>query len=176
MSVISIFGSGKVEPASSEYKLSELVGSRLAENGFDLATGGYFGIMEAALKGASNFNNRRIAVTTKYFQDRKPNIYGNETIETNSYTDRLIKLTEIADAFVIFPGGSGTLFEFAYILAMKERNVFKEKPLICIGDEWENILKIIGFDNEKDLIESYKIICVDNDNDVVKIIVDFIKR
>jgi len=173
MSVISIFGSGKVEPASLDYKQAEIIGNRLAEQGFDLASGGYLGIMEAALKGASNYNNRRIAVTAKFFRDKKPNSYANEIIETDSYTDRLIKLTEIADGFIIFPGGSGTLLEFAYLLAMKERNIFKEKPLICIGNGWKNIIKIIGYENKKDLTGSYKIAFVDNANEVVNKIVDY---
>ncbi|MFH1049929.1 MAG: LOG family protein [bacterium] len=173
MSVISIFGSGKVTFDSPVYQTAELVGNLLAKKGFDVATGAYQGIMEAVLKGAIESQVSRIGVTTKLFLDKKPNKYVNKFIETDTYLDRLQKLTDIADGFIILPGGSGTLLEFSYILTMKERNVFLEKPLICIGEQWKKILQAMGYDTQSS-IKSLQIECVDNPEEAVNKIFNYL--
>jgi uncharacterized protein (TIGR00730 family) len=149
MPVISIFGSGKATPKSSVYKIAKKAGYILAKNGFDLVTGGYYGVMEAVFIGAKKLDVRRIAVTTKFFADKKSNDFATEIIETETYSERLLKLMEIADAYLVLPGGLGTLLEFSYLYAFKERGIIN-KPLICYGKQWKKILNNIGL-KKKDL-------------------------
>lgn len=161
MSIITIFGSGKVTPDSKIYKNSEKAGKIIAKHGYDIATGGYYGIMEAAFKGASKFDVNRIAITIKVL-NKEPNEFATTIFETDNYLDRLLKLMEIGDLYLLFPGASGTLLEFSYILAMKERK-FIDKTLICYGKQWRKILKLIGY-KKKEIkkLKQKNIFLVDN--------------
>jgi len=170
MAVIGIFGSGKVLADSRIYKEAESLGKLLAEKNFDLVTGAYYGVMEAALKGASGSEVLRIGVATNYFSDKKPNKYINSLIITGTYDERLRKLIEISDAYIIFQGGTGTLLEFSYILAMKERNIIKNKLLICFGDVWKSIAELMGYEIENGTIKSLQVEFVDSAEDVMRLI------
>lgn len=139
MPTIAIFGSSTAEPDSKSYKHAELAGEFLSKSGFDIATGGYGGIMEAALKGASLGNGGRIGVTLGFYSKRIKNRYVIEEIITFDYMDRLKKLLEISHGYVIMPGGSGTMLEFAAALALSERSRLGRKPIICIGKIWSDI-------------------------------------
>ncbi len=175
MSVISIFGSGNAAPDSTVYKTAELTGKLLAENGFDIATGAYLGVMEGALKGASECNIKRIGITTNIFKNKKPNSYVNSLIKTDNYFDRLKILIDIADAYIVFPGGSGTLLEFSFLLALKERNIINNKPMICIGEQWKKVLRDIGFNICSDSLKSLKIDFPDDANNAVIKVINYIK-
>jgi len=175
MPVISIFGSGKISVDSQLYKSAEFSGKILAENGFELATGGYYGIMEAALKGASAYNFKRIAVVSRFFGEKLPNNYVTEIIETKTYDERLKKLIDIANGYLIFPGGSGTLLEFSYLFAMKERKIIENKIAVCIGQQWIKILELAGYDSSSAFLKSLNFYFEDNVNNAVKKIVNYFK-
>ncbi len=141
--IVTIFGSSGVSETDEHYKLAEYLGRALAENGFGIATGAYSGIMEAALKGASIRPGRRIGVTTREYPDKMPNKFVSEEIKENTYFDRLYKLIELGGAYLVFPGGTGTLLELVSLWAAFERNFLKEKLIICIGNKWEQLIRQI---------------------------------
>lgn len=147
---IVLFGDGACPVGSKLYELAKSVGYLLASRGINIITGGYAGIMDAGLKGASSFDVQRIAVVTKSYGN-KVSAFATKTIETENYIKRLDKLIKLGDAFVVFEGGTGTLLELTAIWALAERNLLK-KPAYCIGSYWK---RIIGrFENESNRFKS----------------------
>jgi uncharacterized protein (TIGR00730 family) len=148
MPIVAFFGSSKSAPDSQEYIAAEQIASLLAQSGFDIMTGSYGGIMQAALKGAMAHDVKRIGVATSELSDRKSNEFVSYLITKPSYIERLIELTLKADAFVVFPGGTGTLAELSIIWALKERKIFSNKPVVCYGDQWNEVHQIMSFYSE----------------------------
>lgn len=142
---VSIFGSALAKEGSFEYESALYIGRTLAENGIDIVTGGYTGVMEAALKGAYHLNVRKIGVTTRFYPDKNRNPYVVEEIQTETYIERLLKLLELGDAYIVLPGGTGTLAEFAIIWAFKSRGIIGDKPFACLGEQWNEIAQTMAF-------------------------------
>lgn len=142
MKIAVIFGSGKCTKKSNLYKSAEKLGSFLAEQGIDIATGGYQGVMEAASKGASKHKVNRIGVVFRSYKS-VPNPFITQIIETSSYLERLQKFVELGDTFFIFEGGSGTLLEFCSLIALKERNIVEGK-IFCIGKKWKKLFYFLN--------------------------------
>ena len=155
MATIAIFGSSNTQEGAYDYETAYYLGKELSGKGYDIVTGGYGGIMEAALKGATEGGEaRRIGITTDFYEDKEKNPYIGEEIRTATYEGRLSKLVEIGDAYIILPGGTGTLMEMAYIWALKTRNMLKEKPFLCIGEQWHEMIQTMSFYNESVLDSS----------------------
>lgn len=149
MAVVCIFGSGGCLPGSFEYDSALLLGEKLAQQGYDIATGAYAGVMEAALKGAKDFNVRRIGVTTDFYHNRKPNPFVTEVVNTNTYLERMEKLIELGDAYIVLPGGTGTLLELSAVWSLKNRNIINDKPLITLGEQWHELIQTMSFFSEE---------------------------
>jgi hypothetical protein len=173
MPTIAIFGSSECRAGSFEYDTAELIGSGLAGQGFDIVTGGHGGVMEAALKGASRFCVDRIGVTTHYFQVKPPNAYVEKHIIKDTYLDRLFELVDIADGYVVLPGGTGTLLELAMVWALKERSIISGKPIVCCGEQWFEVMQTMSFYSEKILNNSSLVVNAENANQAVEAIVGF---
>ncbi|MGC9078566.1 MAG: LOG family protein [Candidatus Kapaibacteriota bacterium] len=168
MKTAVIFGSGDCSPRSKLYKTAQKLGETLGSKGYNIANGGYFGVMEASAKGAAKFNVERIGVVFKNYKDY-PNKYITKIIEANSYLDRLDKLITIGDVFFLLEGGSGTLLEFVSLLALSQRNL-KSAPAVCIGRKWTKILRCLNkILNYKDTIQfGAKITIVSNIDEAFK--------
>lgn len=149
MPVVSIFGSSECEPGSFEYDIAELVGSKLGEAQLDIATGGYGGVMEAVMKGASRYGVKRYGIATNFYEGKKVNIYVSDEIKIDTYLNRMIKLISLGDAYIVFPGGTGTLLELSAIWALSDRGIIQNKPIAVLGEQWQEVTQTIGFYNEK---------------------------
>jgi predicted Rossmann-fold nucleotide-binding protein len=90
--------------------------------------------MEAALKGASRFCVDRIGVTTHYFQVKPPNAYVEKHIIKDTYLDRLFELVDIADGYVVLPGGTGTLLELAMVWALRSVRLSAASQLYAVAN------------------------------------------
>lgn len=152
MPIVAVFGGSQIEPESVDYELAVQVGQLLSEAGFGIATGGYYGIMEAALKGAFVSNSDCIGVTTNYFKNREKNKFVKTEIRTETYLNRLEKLIDIADGYIIFPGGTGTLLELAAVWTLRFRGV-TNKPIACVGEQWQEVIQTMCFYSEKTIEE-----------------------
>jgi uncharacterized protein (TIGR00725 family) len=170
MSVITVFGGSSSKPGSFEYDTAELIGNLLAHEGFGVATGAYDGVMEAALKGASQFGVERIGITTVFFENRVVNQFVKTEIKTQSYLDRLLKLLEIGDAYIVLPCGTGTLLELSAAWAFLERGIIRNKPVVCIGEQWLEVLQTLSFYSESALESTKYIKHVDNAVDAITFI------
>jgi uncharacterized protein (TIGR00730 family) len=146
--VISIFGTSRAEPDDAVYMLAMETGMLLAKAGFTIANGGYGGTMVAAAKGASQTGGKTIGVTCSAFKSRKPNEYISKTIVTASLDERLDKLIEIGDGYVVLPGGTGTLLELAKVWELKNKGFLKaNKPIILVGEFWRPLVELIAKDD-----------------------------
>jgi uncharacterized protein (TIGR00730 family) len=146
---VTVFGSAMPIPRDTDYKTAYKLGKLLALKGFDIINGGYFGIMEAVSKGATENGGSATGITLNYF-DRKPNEYLDKIISCNNLFERISKLIELGDAYVILQGGTGTLLEFAAVWEYLNKNLIDKKPVACYSSMWENIGKIMNKQLEKE--------------------------
>ncbi len=82
----------------------------------------------------------------------------------------MLHLIEISNVYIILPGGTGTLLEFAMVWALKERNLLGNKTIIVIGEEWHELMDVMSFYNETVLDNIDIINKAENINDIIKIL------
>lgn len=173
---VTVFGSGIIKLGSNDYIFAEKLGEALAGEGFSLATGGYAGAMEGVLRGAAKHDVIRVGVTTEFYENRPANEYVTEEIKMPSYFDRLNKLIEIGDAYVILPGHTGTLLEYSAVWAMKERDPENNKLIICVGEKWHDIACLLGKGNDF-VVESKALIHFTSDIDeIIRLVKESFER
>ena len=145
MSTITVFGTSKAQPGESVFQLAESIGRLLAAAGFSIANGGYGGAMLASAKGAADAGGTVIGVTCRAFKRSAANDFITEEIKTDTLEQRLRKLIELGDAFVVLPGGTGTLLELADVWEHKNKSFPKaDKPIILVGTFWEPLLRMMA--------------------------------
>jgi uncharacterized protein (TIGR00730 family) len=176
MPTIAIFGSSDCRAGSFEYDTAEVIGAALAQLGYDIVTGGYGGVMEAALKGASQFDVKRIGIITSYFEGKEANPFTQQLIVKDNYIDRLFELVHTADGYIVLPGGSGTLLELSLVWALKERSVINEKPIVCCGEQWFEVMQTMSFYSEKLLNNSKLVINAESANQAVEAVQAFFAK
>src|ERR1700733_6054580 len=120
MKTVTIFGSSLPAEGSKAYLEAQSLGRLLAEAGFAVCNGGYSGIMEASARGAREAGGHTIGVTCIVWQ-RPANPFIAEEIRTRSFPERLMTLVERGDAYVVLPGGTGTLAELALCWEMMNK-------------------------------------------------------
>jgi uncharacterized protein (TIGR00730 family) len=148
--VVSIFGTSKAKEGDYAYTIAEETGKLLAQAGFTIANGGYGGTMLAGAKGASSAGGQIIGVTCSAFKNRKPNQYVTREILTKSLDERLDKLIELGQAYIVLPGSTGTLLEFAKVWELQNKGfVEQEKPIIIIGEFWKPLVELIVNDESE---------------------------
>lgn len=172
MAKVAIFGSRVANKESIDWQNAKYLGRVLSNAGFDIITGAYGGIMEAAFSDC-NDNVKKIGVV---IEGKTPNKYVTEVYKTKDYFSRLNKLLELADAYIVLPGGTGTFLEFAAVWALKERGVIDNKPLIAIGDMWSEIFQIMAFYNERIIEHFDKVATMDNAEEAATFIINFFKE
>jgi hypothetical protein len=145
--VIAVYGSGRAQPEMPLYHNAVALGRALAANGFAVMTGGYAGVMEAALKGAQEAGGHTIGITTTQFDhvpSRRPNAYLAEHIHLPSAAERRAALVERAAGMVVMPGGVGTLAELVHALEMARLARIAgqawHKPIVALGETWRSML------------------------------------
>ncbi|MFC1676408.1 LOG family protein [Planctomycetota bacterium] len=146
---ISIFGTSRAGVGDAVYQLAYDVGSVLAHSGFVIANGGYGGTMLAAAKGAFDNGGEVVGVTCSAFSS-DANKYVSSEIKTGCLTERLDKLIELGDGYVVLPGGTGTLLELAKVWELKNKGFLKkDKPIILVGGFWKSLIELIEIDDPK---------------------------
>ena len=133
---VTIFGSARVKAEDPFYNKAEMLARRLAQKGFSVITGGGPGIMEAANKGAAEAGGKSIGMNIRLPFEQKPNPYANISIEYKYFFVRKVMFVKYAVAYVIFPGGFGTLDELFEALTLIQTKRIKSFPVILIGQEY----------------------------------------
>ena len=145
---VAVFGTSRARPGEPIYEMASEVGAVLADMGCTVVNGGYGGVMLASAKAAFEKGAQTIGVTCEAFGRAGPNRYISKEISTENLDQRLQKLIEMADAYVILPGGTGTLLELATVWELENKGfVNLRKPIILLGDFWKPLLHIIASDD-----------------------------
>jgi hypothetical protein len=138
---VTIFGSARIKPDDPYYQKAEKLAHRLAEKGFSVITGGGPGIMEAANKGAAEAGGKSVGMNIRLPFEQKPNIYANVSIDYKYFFIRKVMFVKYAVAYVIMPGGFGTMDELFEALTLIQTRRIKSFPVILMGSEyWKGLL------------------------------------
>jgi uncharacterized protein (TIGR00730 family) len=138
---VSIFGSARTTPDDPWYRKAELVAQLLAAQGFGVITGGGPGIMEAANKGAAEAGGKSVGMNIRLPFEQKPNVYANINIDYRYFFIRKVMFVKYAMAYVILPGGFGTMDELFEALTLIQTKRIKCFPVILMGsDYWKGLV------------------------------------
>jgi uncharacterized protein (TIGR00730 family) len=141
---VAVFGGSEHGPGTGWYEEAREAGAILAGSGAAVVTGGYGGIMEAASRGAAEAGGRVVAVTTRAFPEERPNRWIGEEHREDDLYGRTRRLIELADAFLLFPGRSGTLAEAAFLWALVRAGSAESRPVAAVGEAWAALLGCLG--------------------------------
>jgi uncharacterized protein (TIGR00730 family) len=130
---ITVFGSARFDESHEYYKAAEMFGKRIAQLGFTTITGGGPGTMEAANKGAFKNGGTSIGCNIKLPFEQKPNPSVHKSITFNYFFIRKVLLVKYSYAFIIMPGGFGTMDEFFETLTLVQTRTITNFPIVLFG-------------------------------------------
>lgn len=157
---VSVFGSARTPQDHEVYAMAEEVGRGLADRGLATITGGGPGVMEAANKGAFEAGGVSVGLNIALPMEQLPNPYQTVKLDFNYFFCRKVMFVKYARAFIIFPGGFGTMDEFFESLTLIQTLKIRPFPVVCVGGAfWNGLLTWIdetmragyGTIGEKDL-------------------------
>ncbi len=138
---VSIFGSARSLPGSPAYRSAEKIARLLVENGFNVISGGGPGVMEAANKGAAEAGGKSVGLHIHLPKEQAPNSYANVRLDFKYFFIRKVMFIKYAVAYVILPGGFGTLDELFEALTLIQTKRIKSFPVILFdSDYWKGLL------------------------------------
>jgi uncharacterized protein (TIGR00730 family) len=141
---VTIFGGSRVAAESDEYLAAQALGGELARRGMTVVSGGYNGVMEAVSRGAKEAGGHVIGVTVELIArnfERSPNAFVDQEVKTAALLERIDKMIELGQAYVVLPGGAGTLAELGIVWNLALLGALHGKPLIVVGTGWERVLR-----------------------------------
>ena len=138
---VSIFGSSRTKADSKYYKLAEEIAYLLAKEGYAIITGSGPGIMEASNKGAKRAGGHSVGLNIQIPLEQKPNKYVETLLNFHYFFVRKVMFVKYAKAFVIMPGGYGTLDEFTEAINLIQTKRIDKFPVVLFGSEyWKGML------------------------------------
>jgi|694.fasta_scaffold00243_67 hypothetical protein len=140
---ISIFGSARTKPDEIYYQKAERMAMKLVDEGYGVITGGGPGIMEAANKGAQAAGGKSVGLNITLPHEQKPNEYIDidKSIDHNFFFVRKVMFVKYAQAFIIFPGGLGTMDELFEVFTLVQTNKIDKIPIVLYGSDFWGGLK-----------------------------------
>jgi uncharacterized protein (TIGR00730 family) len=133
---VTVFGSARFAEGHPYYVLGQKVGAAIARMGFTVMTGGGPGIMEAANRGAREAGGVSLGCNIRLPMEQAPNPYLDRYITMENFFVRKVLLVKYSYAFVILPGGFGTMDEFFEVLTLVQTGKIQDFPLIVMGREY----------------------------------------
>jgi uncharacterized protein (TIGR00730 family) len=133
---VTVFGSARFREDHRYYALARAMGHKLGEAGFAVMTGGGPGIMEAANRGAREAGALSVGCNIRLPQEQQPNPYVDKWVEFNYFFVRKVMLVKYSYAFVVMPGGFGTLDELFEALTLVQTGKIKGFPIVLVGAEY----------------------------------------
>ncbi len=141
---VTVFGSARFPETDPWYVLGREIGARIAKAGFTVMTGGGPGIMEAANRGAKDVGGRSIGCNIVLPREQKPNPYLDRFLEFRYFFVRKVMMVKYSYAFVILPGGFGTMDETFECLTLIQTGKIRDFPLVLMGVEyWRPLLDFL---------------------------------
>ena len=174
---ITFFGSARCHKGEELYENTYTLSKLLAKNGFNIITGGGGGVMEAANKGAKEGGTKSIGVNIELPFEQKPNPYSTIRLGFHYFFVRKVMFLKYAMAYIVMPGGFGTLDEFSEALTLIQTKKMKPFPIVLVGSSYWNGLvewmKTTQLDTGKILKEDLEIFKIMDDPQQI---VDYVKK
>lgn len=172
---VSIFGSARCSSRTKTYKMTEVIARLLVENGFNIISGGGPGVMEAANKGACEAGGKSVGLHIELPSEQKPNNYANIRLAFKYFFIRKVMFVKYAVAYVIMPGGFGTLDELFEAITLIQTRRIRSFPVVLFDSNyWRGLIEWVkgtllknGAISEEDL-DIFTVL--DNPKDVVNLI------
>ncbi len=143
-SAISIFGSARTDPKDPNYIKTQELSAMFAKAGYSVITGGGPGMMEAANKGAIEEGVESVGLNINLPFEEKANPYTTKQIEFDYFFVRKVMFLKYAQAYIIMPGGFGTLDELFETITLIQTKRIRQMPVILMGSEfWNGLMKWI---------------------------------
>lgn len=133
---VTVFGSARFDEDHRYYQLAREVGRALAEAGYAVMTGGGPGVMEAANRGAREAGGFSIGCNIKLPREQEPNLYLDKFIEFHYFFVRKVMLVKYSDAFVVLPGGFGTMDELFEVGTLIQTGKLERFPVVVMGRDY----------------------------------------
>ena len=140
---VSVFGSARIQPDSKYYNLATEIAGRIVEMGFGIITGGGPGIMEAANKGAHEQGGSSVGINIElpFEQHDNPYVDRDKNLRFNYFFARKVMFVRYSQAFVVFPGGFGTMDELFEAITLIQTTKIEPFPIILVGTEfWSGLV------------------------------------
>ena len=138
---VSIFGSARTPPGHRYYALAEEIARLLSDSGFSVVSGGGPGIMEAANKGAFSGRGPSVGLNIQLPHEQSGNPYQDISLSFRHFFARKVMFVKYATAYVVLPGGFGTLDELAEILTLVQTGKSRRIPIILVHKPfWEGLI------------------------------------
>ncbi len=139
---VSIFGSARTDPGHTYYKLAENIARQLSDAGFSVISGGGPGIMEAANKGAFYGKSPSVGLNIQLPHEQHNNPYQDISQTFHHFFARKVMFVKFAAAYVVMPGGFGTMDELMEALTLVQTGKTRRIPIILVcGDFWRGMLE-----------------------------------
>ncbi|MEW6652812.1 MAG: LOG family protein [Bacteroidota bacterium] len=139
---VTVFGSSIPKQSECEYEAAKKLGGIFAKAGLNVCSGGYHGIMDAVSKGCIENGGEALGITLDIY-NAKPSKYLTEELKCNTLLERLKKLIDFGDAYVVLQGGTGTLVELALVWEYMNKSMIDEKPFAAHGILWNEIVSVM---------------------------------
>ncbi|MEJ5375708.1 MAG: TIGR00730 family Rossman fold protein [bacterium] len=141
---VSIFGSARVRPDAPEYQLTQRLAGLLVKRGYAVITGGGPGIMEAANKGAAEAGGQSVGLNIELPFEQRPNPYANLQLNFRYFFVRKVMFVKYAIAYIVMPGGFGTVDELFEAVTLIQTNKIKPFPVVLmVKSYWEGLMRWI---------------------------------
>jgi uncharacterized protein (TIGR00730 family) len=141
---VTVFGSARFAVDHPFYKVAREVGSGLGLLGFTVMTGGGPGIMEAANRGAREVGARSVGCNIELPQEQRPNPYLDRHVTLRHFFVRKLLLIKYSYAFIVMPGGVGTMDELFESLTLIQTRKIEQFPIVLIGKQyWHRLVELL---------------------------------
>ncbi len=134
--MVTIFGSARTKEDNPHYTLAEDIAKKLGENGYGIITGGGGGIMEAGNKGAAEAKVDSVGLSIQLPFEQVTNKYVKEELVFRYFFARKVMFVKYSMAFVIMPGGFGTMDEMFEVLTLMQTKIIDKAPIVIVGKEF----------------------------------------
>ncbi len=141
---VTVFGSARTREDDPNYQLARKMGAAIARLGFTVMSGGGPGIMEAANRGAKDVGGRSVGCNIELPFEQKPNAYLDRCVTMHYFFVRKTLLVKYSYAFVVFPGGAGTVDELFEAMTLIQTGKIEHFPIVVMGtDYWRELIAFI---------------------------------
>jgi uncharacterized protein (TIGR00730 family) len=142
---VTVFGSARFQERHRYYELARELGHALANAGYAVMTGGGPGIMEAANRGAKEAGGLSLGCSIRLPFEQKPNLYLDKFIEFEHFFVRKVMLVKYSTAFVVMPGGFGTLDEAFEVITLAQTGKLERFPVVgMVRDFWDHLRRFMN--------------------------------